>query len=422
MVVGGARAGVPPRKPDLGPGARYGGVVNRQMQARIGPVAGDDPGGRGRPLVVTSDGELLDELVGLAAAGGVEVSVAIDAVAAEDRWASAPLVVVGTDQVAALARRDLPRRLGVVLVGRSGPADRPSGPESAVDGATEPAAWLGVAALYPEYVVKLPEARSWLVARFAECRASKRRRTAPVVAFVAGSPGAGAGRLAAGVALAACRRGLATLLVGADRRGGEARRPGGSGELVGAGRLVGAAAPSTGDQAGLATSAAPLAVLSFDRLDGSAIPPDAMAAALRAAQQTRDLVIVDLQHAHDDASRLALSCADRGYLTVVAAIRECAAAARVAAVVRRHCPQLALVVRAVSRRGLRPDEVAEALDLPLAGVLPPQGVGTRTASGDPGPAVAALCRRLLAQIGATRRSGLDRPRTPVAEVSEVTQS
>ena len=75
--------------------------------------------GRGRPLVVTGDGELLDELLSLAGAGGVELAVAVDALAAEDCWASAPLVVVGPDQVESLARRRLPRRLGVVLVTKS---------------------------------------------------------------------------------------------------------------------------------------------------------------------------------------------------------------------------------------------------------------------------------------------------------------
>jgi secretion/DNA translocation related CpaE-like protein len=421
------------------------------MQARIGPEADGDPDGRGRPLVVTSDGELLDELVGLATAGGVEVSVAIDAVAAEDRWASAPLVVVGADQVAALARRNVPRRLGVILVGHSAPGGGAPGggasgggasvggpagggwPDATADGAGGPAAWLGSgAALHPEHVVVLPEARSWLVTRFAECRPAMRRHVAPVLAFVAGHPGAGASLLATGVALAARRRGLATLLVAADRRGVVAAPPDGSPESIRAGRLGGAAASSvTGEPAASGEPGATLAVLSFDRAD--AVAPDAVAAALRAARHGRDLVVVDLPHAGDDAARLALSGADRGYLVVVAGIRECAAATRVAAAVRRHCPRLGLVVRVAARGGLRPDEVAEALDLPLVGVLPARaagadvapgaGVASRAgaAPGDPGLVVAALCRRLLAQSGAVRRFGPERLRA-VADVSEVRDS
>jgi secretion/DNA translocation related CpaE-like protein len=391
------------------------------MQARSGPVAGEDPGGRGRPLVVTGDGELLDELVGLAAAGGVEVSVAIDAIAAEDRWASAPLVVVGADQALAVVRRNLPRRLDVVLVSRSAPAGAEPEPAAATDGAIEPAQWLGVAGLHPEHVVRLPEARSWLVTRFAECRPSMRRRAAPVVAFVSGNPGAGASPLAVGVALAARQHGLATLLVSPEPRAAGVGLPDGPAEPVRADPLGADTTSATGAWRPPDSSAATLAVLSFDRSAGAAVPPEAMAAALRAARHGRDLVVVDLPHAYDDASRLALSCADRCYLTVVAGIRECAAGARVAAAVRRHCPQLALVVRVAPRGGLRPDEVAEALDLLLAGVLPPGGAPVAPA-GDPGPVVAALCRRLLAQIGVTRRPGADRLRPPVADVSEVMDS
>lgn len=50
-----------------------------------------------RPLIVTTDAELLDELVRLAAAAGVEPEVAPDAVAARRRWTAAPMVLVGTD-------------------------------------------------------------------------------------------------------------------------------------------------------------------------------------------------------------------------------------------------------------------------------------------------------------------------------------
>ena len=390
------------------------------MQALIEPVAGGGPGDRGRPLVVTGDGELLDELVGLAAAGGVEVSVAVDAVAAEDRWASAPLVVVGADQAAALARRDMPRRLGVILVGRSASTGGP--PDASTEGAGEPAEWRDAAALHPEHVVTLPDARPWLVTRFAECRPTTPRHAAPVVAFVPGNPGGGAGLLATSVALAARQQGLATLLVGTDRPGAATGPPDGPAELVRAELVAGTveadATTASDDQTRPEPAAATLAVLSFDRSAYSGVPPDAMAAALRAARHGRDLVVVDLPHPYDDAARLALSCADLCYLTVVAGIRECTVAARVAAAVRRHCPRLALVVRVLARRGLRPDEVAEALDLPLAGVLPPRAPG-RASPVDAGPMVAALSRRLLAQIGAARRSDPGRPPTPVSGVDEV---
>lgn len=416
------------------------------MQAGIGIPGPADAADRGRPLVVTSDGELLDELVGLAGAGGVEVSVAVDALAAEERWASAPLVVVGADQVAPLARRNLPRRLGVILVDRAVGQDTSTEPCSPVDAMAEPSGWSGAAALHAEHLVVLPDARSWLVTRFAECRPRALRYAAPVVAFVSANPGAGASVLAAGVALTARRQGLATLLVGSDPYNIVAEPYGVGPDLYGAGpnsnaygvsgdggrmgpiggavELLGTAtgeACATGDPGRFEPEDGTLAVLSFDRRDGAAVPPDAMAAALRAARHGRDFVVVDLPHVRDDASRLALTCADQTYLTVVAEIRECAAATRIAAAVRRHCPRLALVVRVVTRRGLRPDEVAEALDLPLVGVLPPEPALRRTPPpADPGRVVAALCRRLFAQTGAARRAGSYRAE-PSLGTSEVVQ-
>lgn len=345
-----------------------------------------DEGGRGRPLVVTGDGELLDELLDLARAGGVELTVAVDALAAEDHWASAPLVMVGLDQADALIRRGLPRRLDVILVSRADGAateGQSSGP------------WSGARALGADHVAVLPDARPWLVARLAECRPRALRHAAPVVAVVPG--GTDATAVALGLALAGCQQGLSTLLVGTDPASlpaDHALRPPGSG---------------------------PLAILAFERGGETSGAPEAMAVALRAARHGRDLVVVDLPYPFDAAARLALSSADQCYLVVTAEVRACVEAARVAAAVRRHCPALKLVVRAVVPGGLRPDEIGEALDLPLAGVLPatPTRRSSRdTAVGESDGAtiderlrvVSGLCRRLLAHTGARRRL-LDDPST-----------
>jgi septum formation inhibitor-activating ATPase MinD len=208
-----------------------------------------------------------------------------------------------------------------------------------------------------------------------------------VVAFVPGSAGAGASILAVGLAVAARRQGLSTLLVGADPGGRHV-------ELV-------AGSPGAGGS---------LAVLDLDRWDGASVPPDAMAAALRAARHGRDLVVVDLPRVLDDAARLALTCADRCYIVVTGEIRACAAAGRVVAAVRRHCPGTSLVVRAMVPGGLRAAEVAEALALPLAGVLPaaptvdPSVPGRPSSNASALRAVSGLSRRLLADSGARRRA------------------
>ncbi|MET0520651.1 MAG: hypothetical protein ABW156_01565, partial [Jiangellaceae bacterium] len=59
--------------------------------------------GAARSLVLTADEALLDELLRLAAAAGVEVDVAPDRVAARPRWQAAPLVVVGDDHAESAA-------------------------------------------------------------------------------------------------------------------------------------------------------------------------------------------------------------------------------------------------------------------------------------------------------------------------------
>jgi hypothetical protein len=143
-----------------------------------------------------------------------------------------------------------------------------------------------------------------------------------------------------------------------------------------------------------------LALLWLGRVGEAGVPPEVMAAALRAGRSERELVVVDLPYGLDEASLLALTCADRANLVVVAEVRACASAARVASAVRRHCPALTLVVRAAGPRGLRPTEVAQALDLPLAGVIPwiPPG----PTATQPGPTEAGsltrLCRRLLVDL------------------------
>ena len=69
------------------------------------------------PLVVTADQDLLDDLLRLAAAGGTEVEVAADPAAARARLPTAPLLVLGADQVVAGLRARLPRHPRTLIVG-----------------------------------------------------------------------------------------------------------------------------------------------------------------------------------------------------------------------------------------------------------------------------------------------------------------
>jgi secretion/DNA translocation related CpaE-like protein len=104
------------------------------------------------PLLLTSDAVLLDDLLRLAAAGGADVEVAPDPVAARSRWGEAPLVLVGADQAEACLRARLPHRARVVLVGRSA--------------AGEPR-WDLAELIGAGHLAVLPAAEPWLVDRFA---------------------------------------------------------------------------------------------------------------------------------------------------------------------------------------------------------------------------------------------------------------
>ena len=76
-----------------------------------------DPSGHTRrPLLVTSDPDVLEELLRLSAATGVELDVTPDAAGARRYWSSATLVLVAVDAAAGCARLRLPRRAGVVLL------------------------------------------------------------------------------------------------------------------------------------------------------------------------------------------------------------------------------------------------------------------------------------------------------------------
>ncbi|RKF27798.1 septum site-determining protein Ssd [Micromonospora globbae] len=352
-----------------------------------------------RPLVVTGDGDLLDDLLRLAAASGTEVELASDPAAARTRWLPAPLVLVGVDQAQPCLRARLPHRPRLVLVGQTGQLDP---------------GWQIAELIGAEHVAILPAAEPWLVDRFAEHGTDRPVAAARIVAVIGGRGGAGASILAGGLAVTAARARLRTLLVDADPLGGGLdlvlgweqmdgfRWP----ALTGADGRVDAPAlvrslPREGD----------LVLLSWDRGDLLPLPAPAMAATLDAARRGRDFVAVDLPRQLDDAAVVALQAADRAYVVVPAELRATAAAARVAASAAPHCADLSVIVRGPAPGRLRADEVARALNLPLAGTLRPEPAITRglergeapTATGR-GP-LATLCQRIVAEVTGTATAG-----------------
>jgi secretion/DNA translocation related CpaE-like protein len=342
------------------------------------------------PLVVTADADLLDDLLRLAAAGGSEVEVAPDPAGARPRYATAPLVVIGVDQLEPCLRARLPRRPRVIVAGRGELPDE---------------TWILAQQAGSPHVVALPEAEAWLVDRFAERPGPDSRGR--VLAVIGGRGGAGASILAGGLAMTAARAGHRTLLVDGDPLGG------GLDLLFGWEDVAGVRWSGLADAEGRVDPPAllealphrgDLVLLSFDREQLPAVPIEAMAATLDAGRRGRDVIVADLPRHLDDAAAVALQAADRTVLIVPAELRATAAAVRVARSVRLHCEDVALVVRGPAPGKLRSREVAQALGLPLAGTLRPDpGMchalerGRPPAADGKGP-LADLCRDLVKDL------------------------
>ncbi|GAA2618454.1 septum site-determining protein Ssd [Paractinoplanes durhamensis] len=341
------------------------------------------------PLVVTADPELLDDLLRLAAAGGTEVVVATDPVAARGHYNAAPLVVLGADQVQACRSARLPRRSRVVVAGRR---------------AWPPGVAEAIGELRPVEACLLPDGEPWLIDRFAD---GPGRPLGRILAVIGGSGGAGASILAGGLAVTAVSAGHRTLLVDADPLGG------GLDLLLGWEQIDGLRWPALTAAGGRVDPPAllralpqrgDLVLLSFARDESPVVPGEAMATTLDAGRRGRDVIITDLPRRLDDAAVLALQAADRAVLIVPAELRATAGAARIAQMIRFHRDELSVVVRGPAPGKLTARDIAAALRLPLAGSLRPEPAmcqalerGAPPASTGKGP-LAELCRRLVRDL------------------------
>ncbi|MFI8963531.1 septum site-determining protein Ssd [Streptomyces sp. NPDC053493] len=321
-----------------------------------------------RPLIVTEDLVLLDDLLRLCAAAGAEPEVHHTVPERRAAWSDPPLVLVGDD--AAARCRVAVRRPGVLLVGRE-PDD--------------PGVWRRAVETGAEEVLVLPAAESRLVDLIADA-VEGRRGQALTVGVIGGRGGAGASTLACALALAAARAGRRTLLVDGDPLGG------GLDVLLGGERAEGRRWPdfatSKGRVAGAALeeslpSVRGLRVLSWDRGDPVLVPPEAMRSVLAAARRRDGVVVVDLPRRLDDTVAEALAQLDLGLLLVPGELRAVAAAHRVAGAVGTVLRDLRTVVRGPYAPGLDERWIADALRLPLVGELPyDPGMSD---SGDGGP-------------------------------------
>jgi secretion/DNA translocation related CpaE-like protein len=335
------------------------------MQPRGGNAAGREAAGREaaaghRPLLVTGDQVLLDELLRLAAAAGAVPEVVADPADVGDvrrLWAATPLVLVGDDCAGALAALRLPRRDGVLLL------DRGTG-----SGVWERAVHVGA-----EQVCSLPADRDVVADLMGACTDGP--AGAPVVCVVGGCGGAGASVFAAALAAAAAGDGSRSLLVDADSWGG------GLDLLLGGEHVAGVrwsdlaattgrvSAPSLRD---LLPTVHRLSVLSWER--GNPVPVSAasMRAVVTAGQRGHDLVVVDLPRRFDAAAEEALVRATLTVLVVPCGVRAVAAATPVVGALTRLAGALGLVVRGPGACGVDASVVADSLGVPLLAAMRPE--------------------------------------------------
>lgn len=341
-----------------------------------------------RPVLVTDDADVRDDVLRLAVAAGVDVDVLRATDLARRRWLSAPLVMVGPDGARALADAGLPPRHGIVVVCRGGPP---------------PSLWPSAVECGAERVFTLPDAEGALVDHLADAVEGP-GQPAQVVAMVGGRGGAGATVLAVGLAVMAARTGRLVTLADLDPLGGGVDLALGAEDLPGlrwgdlaatSGRLSGAALRDS------LPSAHGVAVLSFGRTCPPEVPVSAVRSVLTAARRMGGLVVIDLPRQLGPAAVEALRLADVTLLVVPPEVRAVAAAVRLCAVLRAAAQDIRLVVRRPSTGGLAGVQIATTLRLPLAGeVRSETGLVVDLERGVPpaergrGP-LAALCRDLL---------------------------
>jgi secretion/DNA translocation related CpaE-like protein len=347
--------------------------------ASVIPITKPPSGGpAGRPLIVTEDPGLLDDLVQLADAAQVIPTTVADPLLARPYWTDAPLAVVGADRLSACLEAGLPRRARVVVAGGS------------VD---DPGLWDDAARLGAEHVVILPAARAWLIEVFASAVPAD-APSAVVVGVVGGQGGAGASTLATALAVAGARAGLRTVLVDADPFGGgldlALGRPAGSaqspadavpeppdqpfdsppGERPGERPGESPRDPLREPLGDVRPSERQIVALAWDRSGPDQIAPEAMATLLARVRRSSDLVVVDLPRHPDPAATVAIRMSSTLLLLVPATARAAAAADRVCARARLGCDDIRVVVRGSSAGRASPRDIAESLAAPLAGLLP----------------------------------------------------
>lgn len=338
-------------------------------------------------LVLTDDPVLERHVLSVVAAVGLGTDQPSDDTGVRAAWRSAAAVLVGRDRADGVVGLALPARPEVYVLGRDD-----DGPETFASSARMRAV-----------VATLPSGAPDLAAALSSLGDAGR---GSVLALVGAVGGVGTSTLAAALAGAAARAGLRTLLVDTDLAGG------GLDVLLGAEHLAGwrwsrfaAARGHLGDLAGQLPQCDGVDVLAADRASrpGAALGADQLAAVVDAGARSHDLTVVDLPRGLEVAHDEVLRRSARVLVVVRADVRGVAGADHAARALEPRCRELEVVVRTGRGHGLDPSLVAEALGLPLAGVLEEDhGLAAAAERGEPPgrasrSSIARLCDALLAE-------------------------
>lgn len=308
-----------------------------------------------RPLLITADDHLLDDVLRMAAAAGVDITHSRDS-GCRSAWRDAPTVLVDEDSLPELVAARPPRRAAVVVLTR---------------GAPDPATWSASVAVGAERVLRLGDADAEIVAALAE--------TGPTgpddgrcIAVLGGCGGAGATTFAVALAAAAIRDRTDVLLIDADPDGagidaivGIEERPGvrWTDLSVSRGRLD--ATTLLDALPAASTAGGRLPVLSHPPGPVDPVEPDVTAAVLEGCRRAGVLTVVDLPRRRQPVTEHVLERADLVVVVVPADVRACLATRRLVPTVTAVAARCGVVVRGPSPGGLSAREVADVVELPL---------------------------------------------------------
>ncbi|MBD8870937.1 septum site-determining protein Ssd [Nocardioides donggukensis] len=307
-----------------------------------------------RPLIVTRDHDLLEELLRLAAAAGGEPVVAGDATEALRSWPTATVVLLGVDLVDEVAASSPGRRGGVHLVGWGRVPDH---------------TFRSALAVGAENVAELPRSDAWVLEVLAEAGEGA-SPTGVSVGVVGGSGGSGATTFACALAATAALEAPACL-IDADPWGPGVDR------VLGLDRLQGVRWDALQQTSGRLSARAlrdslprrrGLGVLTWSPGPRGSLQAFAAREALAAGTRGHAWVVLDLPRGGGTVVEDLMTRCRHLVVTVRGTVPGLSSAARFVDRAQR-CGPVSVVVRGP---GVDPDEVARLVGAPVIATMPDQ--------------------------------------------------